>query len=227
MSRVPTHPLVGPVASRLELVEEIVSCKACDLHDRYSGPVPFFGPVPADVAVLGEAPGYNEDIQGRPFVGQAGDVIRGALKEIDIDPESVTWINTVSCFPKGTPTPTHVAACAPLKQKQLELIDPKWLLILGKVALKSIRSDLEIGRARGRPFLVGGAVGFAAYHPAAALRNRVMDKALREDLAVWRKMYDAGRDHWYESISESCFHCANPVFEFDEVGIGACQIHAG
>jgi uracil-DNA glycosylase len=211
--------------TRLELVEEILTCRRCSLHDRFAGPVPFFGPRRAELAVMGEAPGYQEDIEGRPFVGQAGQLVRSALEEVGLDPESLAWINTVSCFPKGTPTGEHVLACRPVKLKQLAAVSPTWMLLLGNVALQGFRPDLKIGKARGRPFLIGNIVAFATYHPAAALRNGVMDRGLREDLANWKKMLDAGRDQWHQFVPETCAWCANEVSRIDPTGIGACENH--
>jgi len=225
--------------NRLEIVEEILFCSSCELAANCNSPVPFYGPAPAEICVVGEAPGATEDAEGRPFVGRAGQLIRAALSDVGVDPDSVAWVNTVSCFPHGTPSLKHVDACHELKMLQLELVAPSWVLMLGKVSLQGFRYDLGISKAKGRPFLVPisrvtpgevlqpatTAVGFATYHPAAGLRNRVMEQAMREDLAAWKKMVDGGSDQWWEHIPDTCAFCANLVESFDQYGIGACAGH--
>ena len=110
--------------NRLEIVEEILSCSSCELAVNCNSPVPFHGPAPTDICIVGEAPGATEDVEGRPFVGRAGQLIRVALGDVGVDPDSVAWVNTVSCFPHGTPMLRHVDACHELKMLQLELIAP-------------------------------------------------------------------------------------------------------
>jgi uracil-DNA glycosylase len=124
--------------NRLDLVEQIITCTNCELHAGCTAPVPMRGE-PGPVAVIGEAPGETEDIEGRPFVGPAGKLLQGILDEYHFPPMGV--LNTVSCYPHGTPTWEQIAACAPNKTGQITYFDPMFILLLGKVALTSTSGE--------------------------------------------------------------------------------------
>lgn len=209
----------------LLLRERILDCEGCALVKGCSAPVPFFGDAPNDIAVLGEAPGQQEDLKGQPFIGPAGQLARKHLREVGLDPEKLTWFNTVSCNPNGTPTAAHVQACSSNREAQRALIDPTWLLVFGRVALQALRPELDIKRGRGRPFVYKGSIAFAAYHPSFALRNRLMEEPFREDLEKFAKMVAGGKDHWWEHVSDRCVACLDYVESFDETGIGRCARH--
>jgi uracil-DNA glycosylase family 4 len=219
--------VAAPTPSERLLVQgSILDCTACELHAQCTAPVPFSGPSPATIAVLGEAPGEQEDIQGRPFVGPAGQLIRRLLREVaGVDPESCAWFNVASCWPRGTPSPEHIAACAGNRERQLAHLSPTWLLVLGSVALQALRPELTITRGRGRPFLYNDVVTMACYHPSAALRNRMMENPLRDDLRKFGGMVRSGREHWWAFIPEKCARCLDFVVRYDETGIGFCRTH--
>lgn len=211
---------------RLEVREQILDCSGCELVQR-NPPVPFYGPTPAFVAVLGEGPGSEETKQGRPFVGPAGQVAREHLTAVGLDPESLTWFNVTCCWPGvgKNPGEQHVKACAPNFEMQLALLQPTWMLVFGQSALGAIRPDLAIKRGRGKPFAYEDTIAYAAYHPSAVLRNRILEQPFREDLERFVDMVDAGRDHVHEFISDRCVECPDFVERYDEAGIGRCSRH--
>jgi uracil-DNA glycosylase len=212
--------------NRLDVRERILECESCDLHQTGT-PVPFHGEAPAHIAVLGEGPGKEENARGRPFVGPAGRLFREELETVGLDPEALTWMNVTCCWggPGTNPSPEHVAACRENREMQLDLIRPTWLLIVGQVALQAVRPDLHIRRGRGRPFYYRGAVAYCCYHPSAALRNAVMLQPLREDLARFVDIVDAGVENWWQSISDRCVTCADYVHRYDPAGVGWCLRH--
>lgn len=209
--------------NRLEVVEQVITCERCELHAQCSGPVPMRGE-PARIAVVGEAPGETEDLQGSPFIGPAGKLLQELLDEFDFPPVGI--LNSVSCFPHGTPTWEHLGACESNKWAQINYFNPEYLLLLGAVALKGMRPDLGVKRGRARPFKHQGRVCFATYHPAAALRHSQYEDAMRADLEIFRALIDSGRDGWMKYIPHTCSGCANGADWFEsDVGLGWCQIH--
>lgn len=212
--------------NRLEVREQILDCERCDLHARAT-PVPFHGPVPAFIAVLGEGPGKEEDAAGRPFVGPAGRLLRQHLTAVGLEPESLTWMNATCCWAGvGTnPTSSQVAACEPNRQMQLKLLNPTYLLIFGATALGSVRPGMAIRRGRGKPFLHGNAIAYAIYHPSSILRNHLMEQPFREDLERFVELVDVGRERWWEFVSDRCFDCPDFVDRYEETGVGWCARH--
>lgn len=218
--------------NRLEVVEQILCCSACGLHKVGKGPVPFSGPTPAFLAIVGEAPGRQEDAQGAPFVGPAGQLLREVLVEAGIDPAGVFFCNAASCFPDRTPTSGEINACGTNLAAELELANPVWLCLLGGVALSTLRPDLKISRARGhvllppqRPYKV-----FVTFHPSYALRNARGEQVMRNDLHVLADMMDAER--WQPMAADSCVACGvsaedmgehDMVLIFDEMGASYCS----
>lgn len=208
---------------RLDVVEQVLTCTSCELHAQCTSPVPFRGK-PSSIAVVGEAPGEVEDRRGRPFVGPSGRLLGGLFAEVGLaGPMGVC--NTVSCFPHDTPTAAQVAACEHNKWTQIDYLNPTFILVLGKVALQGMRRDLQIRTARARPFLVRDRICFAAYHPAAALRNGAREDDLRADLAGFKQLVDAGADKWMDFIPESCAGCGIEPEWFEDNGLGWCQLH--
>jgi DNA polymerase len=174
--------------------------------------------------VLGEAPGRQEAEAGRPFVGPAGEVIRTQLTRIGIDPESVTWVNTVSCFPDGTPKAHHIKACVGNRDAQLDLISPEIILVLGRTALRALVPQLELKWARARPFKWEGAVCFGAYHPAAILRDSRRLEDFETDLDAFGEMVKT-LDRWWEMIPDNCALCPIDAAWMDDRGLGWCEFH--
>lgn len=212
------------LTERLLVREAVLSCTRCELHGKCTAPVPYVGSTPNEIVVVGEAPGKTEDRDGAPFIGLAGEMIRRHLTDVGIDPNMIGWLNTVSCYPNGTPSPAHIKVCAVNKEAQLDLFDPHWVLLLGSVALKGMGVTHQIGVMRGQPFTVDedpNRVFFATYHPAYALRNSKGEAAMHEDLVKFKAMIDDGNP--VNFVQDKCVKCDEfPVWFDNMVPWGNC-----
>ncbi|MGB4024353.1 MAG: uracil-DNA glycosylase [Acutalibacteraceae bacterium] len=167
------------------LREEISKCRKCSLaHSRHHvifGEGNFCAPI----FLIGEAPGREEDLIGRPFVGESGLVLDKILAACGFTRNEHVFIsNVVKCRPPGNRVPTHqqAVACLPWLMKQIELINPKILVLLGATALKYIAgSDYRITRDRGKWLNCSGRLAMPVYHPAALLRNPGLRRETWED----------------------------------------------
>lgn len=217
--------MLAQAKARIAVRDQVKACTGCPLHRACTSPVPFHGPVSATVAVLGEAPGKQEDKVGRPFVGPAGQLLRRLLYEAGIDADALAWFNTVSCFPNRTPTTREIDACTPNRLAQLEVLAPTHLLIAGSVALSTIRSDLKISDVHSRVFSDRpGRWVFPVHHPSAALRNAQLLPILAKDLAKWSDITRS--DQPWDHVSLSCLVCGRLADRYDPDGIGWCDGHA-
>lgn len=172
------------VAAALEAIAAEVSvCTACELHKGRTRAVPGEGPVNAEIMFIGEAPGRNEDLQGRPFVGQAGGLLEDLLAEIGLRREDV-WIgNVVKCRPPGNrdPLPAEIAACAGYLERQIALLEPKLIATLGRYSMEKFFPGARITRVHGQAKRDGRRVLIPLYHPAYVLRNMsAMPDAIRD-----------------------------------------------
>ena len=163
---------------------------ACPLKDVRTKLVFGAGNANADLMFVGEAPGANEDKQGLPFVGRAGQLLSGLLQEIGIERSDVFITNVICCRPPGNrdPLPEEIEACKPYLYKKIELIEPKVICTLGNFATKLLTGNpTGITKVHGRPQEreVAGRVLqlFPIFHPAAALRTDAIKQLLREDFA--------------------------------------------
>jgi len=177
--------------NRVEVRKQILTCTSCSLVTQCRAPVPFRGPTPSKLLVLGEAPGKQEDEQGKPFVGPSGRLVESWLVTAGIDVDTVTWANAVSCFPNRTPTAGEVALCSSNRDAQISLARPTHVLIFGGVALSAWWS-IRIGVLRGT-WWKGNVEGLdyrpwflATWHPSAVLRNRTLEREARADVLKWK-----------------------------------------
>lgn len=181
--------------SSLDQLEKLIcDCTKCRLHQGRNKFVFGTGNPKADVLVIGEGPGAEEDKQGLPFVGRAGKLLTDMLKAIKFEREEVYIGNIVKCRPPDnrTPMPDEMDTCIPYLKKQVELINPKLILCLGLTAAKGLLKKKEsLGQLRKSIFEYEGAKVIVSYHPAALLRNPHWKKDSWEDLKKLRKMYDA------------------------------------
>ncbi|MDZ7626130.1 MAG: uracil-DNA glycosylase [Ignavibacteriaceae bacterium] len=176
-----------------ELEKLISNCTKCRLHEKRNKFVFGTGNPNADVLVIGEGPGAEEDKQGLPFVGRAGKLLTDMLKAIKFEREEVYIGNVVKCRPpeNRTPLPDEMETCMPYLKKQVELIKPKLILCLGLTAAKGLLKKREsLGELRKSIFEYEGAKVIVTYHPAALLRNPHWKKDCWEDLKKFRKLYD-------------------------------------
>lgn len=179
----------------------IQTCDACELHEHCVGPVPFRGPSPNRLMILGEAPGRDEDRAGKPFVGPSGKYLARALVERGL-PVLKDWFvaNTVCCFPHGTPDTEAREACAVNLRLQVRLCDPDWVLVLGAVALGAVVKGAKVTALRGRVLEVPGGPFIGRYvmptfHPAAVLRApHQYEREFLSDLSTFRQLIDGSID---------------------------------
>ena len=174
-----------------ELNAAILGCRACALCKARKQAVPGIGDVEADWLFVGEGPGAEEDERGEPFVGQAGKLLDAMLAAIDLKRGDKVYIaNVVKCRPPGnrTPEPEETAACWPFLARQIELIQPKLIVALGRPAAQTLlRSEVKISAARGRIFDFEGVPVVVTYHPAYLLRNPPDKARAWEDLCFMRR----------------------------------------
>jgi uracil-DNA glycosylase len=173
------------------LYKEVSTCTKCPLHETRAKTVFGAGNADAELMFVGEAPGAEEDRQGLPFVGRAGQLLNQLLEEIGLSREQVFIANVLKSRPPGNrdPQPLEIAACEPYLFEQVRLIEPKVVCTLGNFATKLLSgSPVGITKVRGTPQVhgLGGRTVFLLplLHPAAALRTPAMKEQLRADLAT-------------------------------------------
>ena len=168
----------------LEKIEKVVkSCQKCRLYKTAERAVPGEGNPHAKIAFVGEAPGFNEDKEGRPFVGRAGKLLDELLKEIGLKRSDV-WIgNVVKHRPPENRDPMvdEIRACRPYLLDQIRSISPKLLVTLGRFAMAEYLPEAKISEVHGQAFRVNEYVVLPLYHPAAALRSENVSRELRQD----------------------------------------------
>ncbi|MCS7176222.1 MAG: uracil-DNA glycosylase [Candidatus Kapabacteria bacterium] len=179
-----------------ELYAHIHTCTACPLGLTRTNFVFGVGNPQAEIVVIGEAPGAEEDARGEPFVGAAGQLLNRMLQAIGFRREEVYICNILKCRPPNNrrPTPQEIETCRPYLWKQLELIQPPFILALGATAAMALlQKEYKITELRGRPIPFHGMVMIVTYHPAALLRNPQWKRPAWEDLQLLRRLYDAYR----------------------------------
>lgn len=184
------------MTSLTELYEEIAVCQRCDLAKGRTHTVPGEGPEDAEIMFIGEAPGFHEDRQGRPFVGAAGRFLEELLASIGLRREDVYICNVIKCRPPGNrdPLPDEIEACKPFLDKQIELIQPKLVVTLGRYSMARYFPNAQITRIHGRPKRIGNRIYYPMFHPAAALHQPKWRSAVEEDmLKIPQLLKDAER----------------------------------
>ena len=166
------------------LAEEVARCTRCLLHQGRTRAVPGEGPENADIMFIGEAPGFHEDQQGRPFVGAAGKFLDELLDSISLKREDVFIANVIKCRPPGNrdPLPEEVEGCKPFLDRQIELIQPRLIVTLGRFSMARAFPKARISRIHGQPRKIGGVVYYPMYHPAAALHQPSLRRTVEEDM---------------------------------------------
>lgn len=174
------------------IAAEVRVCTKCRLHETRTQAVPGEGDLETEVVFVGEGPGFNEDRQGRPFIGRAGDLLVKLLASIGWRREDVFITNVVKCRPPDNrdPQPDEIAACAPYLRRQLELLDPAVVVTLGRFSMGTFMPGARISQVHGTIRPVDPATGaasamvFAMYHPAAALRTAAIERESYADIAM-------------------------------------------
>lgn len=170
-------------ASLAKIADQVKICEKCRLCKTAMNGVPGEGNPDADIIFIGEAPGANEDKEGRPFVGRAGKLLDFLLHQIGYEREEV-WIGNIIKHrpPKNRdPQPDEIAACKPYLTKQIEIISPKLVVTLGRFSMNYFLPDQKISQAHGKPYNLASFYLYPVYHPAAGLRNSDMKNTLIKD----------------------------------------------
>ncbi len=171
------------------LNRKIRQCKKCSLWKTAKNAVPGEGLANAKIIFIGEAPGRQEDLIGRPFVGRAGKLLNQLLNTANIKRENVFITSVIKCRPPKNrkPKPNELKNCHMWWQKQIEIINPKKIIILGKAAFDEVISLGELKDCRGRWLKIKNRLYFPTYHPAAGLRFPKIKKILEKDFKKLKK----------------------------------------
>lgn len=173
--------------------QKVIECTKCELSKTRTNAVPGKGNFQSDVIFVGEAPGRNEDKNGEPFVGIAGQRLNLALENAGVSRESIYITNVVKCRPPNNRVPTisERNTCQDYLQKEISIIKPKIICILGNTAFNSILGGSEITKYRGKIVKKDKQFYFLTVHPAATIYNQELITVLKEDIA---KLFDLIRE---------------------------------
>lgn len=172
------------------LTEKILRCTRCGLARTRNNVVPGMGVEHPEVLVIGEGPGYDEDMQGKPFVGKAGMLLDKMLNAIQLDRNTNCYIaNIVKCRPpeNRNPFPDEQDACFSFLEAQIHLLKPKMILCMGKIAIEKLMNEsISINQQHGIFYDYNGIPVMATYHPSALLRNEQLKRPAWEDLKKFK-----------------------------------------
>jgi len=179
-----------------QLCEEIVACQDCELAKYRTKVVPGEGAEDADLLFIGEAPGWHEDQQGRPFVGPAGQFLDQLLASIGLRREEVYIANVIKCRPPQNrdPLPAEIQSCRKWLDRQIEIIHPQMIITLGRYSLARYFSNESISKIHGKPRKSGGVIYYPMYHPAAALHQGSLRRTIETDMLRIPQILAQGKD---------------------------------
>jgi len=165
------------------LTEQVNTCVKCPLSKTRTLAVPGEGPFDPDIMFVGEGPGFHEDKQGRPFVGQAGRFLEELITSIGMRRDQVYITNVVKCRPPENrdPAPNEMAACAPYLDRQMAILSPKIIVTLGRYSMARHFPGQSITRIHGQPKREGNRFILPLFHPAAGLRSPDVAELTRQD----------------------------------------------
>jgi DNA polymerase len=167
------------------IAQEVSVCTQCALHNSRKLAVPGEGPINAEILLIGEGPGFHENEQGRPFVGAAGKFLEELLASINLKRTDVFIANVVKCRPPGNrdPLPEELAACNNYLERQIQSINPKVIVTLGRFSMANFLPNAKISQVHGQATRVRGRLIVAMYHPAAALHQRSLRPTIEADFS--------------------------------------------
>jgi len=167
-----------------ELYKEIALCQQCEIAKSRTKVVPGEGTEDANILFIGEAPGWHEDQQGRPFVGPAGLYLDQLLASINLKREQVYIANVIKCRPLGNrdPLPTEIRDCRKWLERQIEIIHPKMIVTLGRYSMAMFFPGKSISKIHGTAQKRDNVIYYAMYHPAAALHQQSLRQAIEADM---------------------------------------------
>ena len=178
------------------LKNSCLKCTKCDLSKTRNNVVFGEGNINSNLLIIGEAPGAEEDLSGHVFIGKAGQLLTKMLKAINIKREDIYIANILKCRPPGNvnPKPIEVENCLPFLEKQIEIIQPKAILLFGRVAaVNLLKIEQTLGSFRLKTFSYKRIPVFVTYHPSALLRNPSWKKNAWADLQFFQKFYESLR----------------------------------
>ncbi len=167
-----------------ELDKEIALCQQCEIAKFRTRVVPGEGAEDADIMFIGEAPGWHEDQQGRPFVGPAGKYLDELLASINLNRQRVYIANVIKCRPTGNrdPLPTEISNCRNWLERQIESISPRMIVTLGRFSMSMFFPGKTISKIHGTAEKRDGVIYYAMYHPAAALHQQKLRETIGADM---------------------------------------------
>lgn len=166
------------------IAREIAACQNCPLYKGRTRTVPGAGPVNADIMFVGEAPGFHEDQQGVPFVGASGKYLEQLLEQVGLSRREVFISNVVKCRPPGNRDPLRpeLDACESYLNRQIEVINPKVIITLGRFSMAKYFPNGRISKIHGQPKRADGRLYYPMFHPAAILRNPRLRPEMEADM---------------------------------------------
>ncbi|MEM2909211.1 MAG: uracil-DNA glycosylase [Candidatus Bilamarchaeaceae archaeon] len=173
--------------SLTKISRQIVKCRKCRLWKTRKRAVPGEGSPHARIMLVGQAPGKTEDATGRPFVGRAGKLLTELLESAGIRRKDVFITSVIKCFPPGNRAPKkdEIAACKPHLEKQIALIKPKIIVLLGNIAIKTVLGDVgKLDKIHGKPIRKESVICIPNYHPAAAMRFPKIKRKMMVDFKI-------------------------------------------
>jgi DNA polymerase len=178
-----------------QVAKEVSSCTKCALYHSRKRSVPGEGPANSEIMFIGEGPGFHENEQGRPFVGAAGQFLDELLAQAGLKRADV-WIgNVVKCRPPGNrdPLPEELSACNVYLEQQINALNPKIIITLGRFSMGKFMPGVKISQAHGQMRKVGERFVIAMFHPAAALHQASLKPAILQDFAQLPKLLEQAR----------------------------------
>ncbi len=172
-------------ASLAQIAREVAVCQRCMLHHSRKLAVPGEGPADAEIMFIGEGPGFHENEQGRPFVGAAGKYLEELLAKINLKREDVFICNVVKCRPPNNrdPLPDELAACSDYLERQIQVINPKVIVTLGRYSMARFLPNAKITDVHGQAYKIKGHLVVPMFHPAAALHQPSLKISVERDFA--------------------------------------------
>ena len=194
----------GSAEETLALIaSEVSGCTNCALHKTRIKSVPGEGPANAEIMLIGEGPGANENMQGRPFIGQAGKFLDELLKQAGLNRSDVWICNVVKCRPPDNrdPLPDELAACDLYLERQIAAINPRIIITLGRFSMGKFaqRPGVKISQVHGQMYRKGERFVIPMFHPAAALHQAALKPAILADFARLPQLLEVARQHAGES----------------------------
>lgn len=178
-----------------QIAAEVTTCKKCALYHSRKNSVPGEGPGNAEIMFIGEGPGFNENEQGRPFVGAAGKFLDELLAQAGLK-RSEVWIgNVVKCRPPGNrdPLPEELKACDDYLERQITAINPKIIITLGRFSMGKYLPGVKISQVHGQMRRIGNHFIIAMFHPAAALHQAALKPSIEKDFAQLPHLLERAR----------------------------------